>query len=68
MNTNQNRVAIVTGSSRGIGAAIAEELARAGALVHLADRDIAQAEAKSAEIRAIGEASRALNFDTNFFK
>ena len=56
----KGRVALVTGAARGIGAAIAEELARAGALVHLADRDIAQAEAKSAEI---GEASRALPLD-----
>jgi 3(or 17)beta-hydroxysteroid dehydrogenase len=59
----KGRVALVTGAARGIGAAIAGELARAGALVHLADRDIAQAEAKSAEIRTVGDASRALPLD-----
>ena len=57
------RIAIVTGGTRGIGAAIAEKLASAGALVHLADREFAQAEAKSAEISATGATSRALELD-----
>jgi len=59
----EGRVALVTGAARGIGAAIAEKLASAGALVHLADRELAQAEAKSDEIRATGGASRALALD-----
>jgi len=35
-----NRVAVVTGAARGIGAAIAEGFAREGAFVHLLDRDV----------------------------
>ena len=35
----QNKVAIVSGSGSGIGAAIAETFAKAGALVHVAERD-----------------------------
>jgi 3-oxoacyl-[acyl-carrier protein] reductase len=47
-----DRVAIVTGAARGIGAAIAERLASEGAHVFVADTD--EAEAK-AEARRIGE-------------
>src|SRR4051794_23061836 len=35
----EGRVAVVTGAGRGVGAAIAEELARRGAAVVIADRD-----------------------------
>ncbi|MGZ4715996.1 MAG: SDR family oxidoreductase [Acidimicrobiales bacterium] len=46
------RVALVTGASRGIGKAIAAELAANGAAVMLSSRKIADLEAAAAEIRA----------------
>ena len=45
------RHAIVTGGGRGIGAAIAEELARLGADLTLMARDVARAEAHAAGLR-----------------
>lgn len=59
----EDRVALVTGAARGIGAAIAQKLAGAGALVHLADKDQTSAESKAADIRACGGAARALALD-----
>lgn len=44
------RVALVTGSTRGIGRAIAEALAGCGATVAVVGRDLARAEAAAAEI------------------
>ncbi|MGZ8377209.1 MAG: 3-oxoacyl-[acyl-carrier-protein] reductase [Gemmatirosa sp.] len=45
-----DRVAVVTGSTRGIGRAIAETLAGCGATVAVVGRDLARAEAAAAEI------------------
>jgi NAD(P)-dependent dehydrogenase (short-subunit alcohol dehydrogenase family) len=49
-----NRLAVVTGASRGIGAATAEALAAAGARVVLAARDGQALESVAARIRAAG--------------
>lgn len=48
------RHAIVTGASRGIGAATAAELARRGARVTLIGRDLATLRARGAELEAAG--------------
>lgn len=50
----QNRVGIVTGSSRGIGAAIAKALAQAGATVVVTGRDSKATERTTADIVAGG--------------
>jgi NAD(P)-dependent dehydrogenase (short-subunit alcohol dehydrogenase family) len=56
-------VAIVTGGARGIGAATAELMAAAGAIVVVADRDEAEAAALAATISARGQAAHALAID-----
>src|SRR5690349_14722674 len=48
------KVAIVTGASRGIGAAAAQALAEAGASVMLAARSLAPVEAKAQQITSKG--------------
>ncbi|KQP45480.1 SDR family oxidoreductase [Pseudorhodoferax sp. Leaf274] len=57
------RTALVTGSSRGLGFAIAEGLADAGAGVVLNGVDAARLDASAAALRAKGHAVQALAFD-----
>ena len=57
------RVALVTGGSRGLGFAMAEGLAEAGAAVVLNGRDPASLEERAAELRARGFAASIAAFD-----
>ena len=60
------KVALVTGGSRGIGAAIAKAYAEAGADLVLAARNVEQLEQTAAEIRALG--GRVLAVQTDVMK
>lgn len=64
MNALAGRVALVTGSSRGIGAAIARRFAEAGAAVAVHGRDVAALERVQAEIVASGGQAVAVTADT----
>ncbi|NUQ30687.1 MAG: 3-oxoacyl-[acyl-carrier-protein] reductase [Acidobacteriaceae bacterium] len=63
MPTLQGRIALVTGASQGIGRACALELARHGATVALAARQIDKLEAVAAEIREAGGTAEAFALD-----
>jgi 3-oxoacyl-[acyl-carrier protein] reductase len=67
MNTLNGHIALVTGSSRGIGAAIAAELARCGAAVAVHGRDQAAAEGVAAAIAADGGKAIAVTGDVTDF-
>ena len=53
----ENKIAIVTGAGRGLGAAMARAFAREGAEVVVVDRDAAVADAVADEIKAAGDSA-----------
>ena len=61
----KQKVALVTGASRGLGWAMAQSLASAGAHVVLNARDGAALTARVAELRAQGHSGEAAPFDVN---
>lgn len=60
-----SRTAVVTGAARGIGRAIAERLAAAGAYTICADRDLAELEQVTATIEAAGGRVQARRCDVS---
>lgn len=61
----KNKVALVTGASRGLGWAMAESLARAGAHVVLNARGGQALDARVSELRAQGLSGESVAFDVN---
>ncbi len=59
------KVAVVTGSSRGIGAAIAKTFANAGATVIITSRDLAACELVASDIKRAGGAAICFECDTS---
>jgi len=59
------KVALVTGSGSGLGRGIAEELARAGADIAVAEIDAATAETAASELSALGVRARAYATDVS---
>ena len=59
----RGRTVLITGASRGIGAVLAEGMARAGARVVLAARDRDRLEQVAATVRAHGAQAHVLPFD-----
>ena len=65
MDALHNRIAIVTGGASGIGRALSEQLAAAGACVVIADIDGQSAEQAAASIRQRGERAEAAQVDVS---
>ncbi len=65
MKLLENKVALVTSSTRGIGKACAQTLAREGACVYLAVRRVDAGRAVADEIRAAGGKADAVFFDAS---
>ncbi len=63
MDAFRDRVAIVTGGASGIGAAVAAEMARRGAVLVLADRDAKRARDTAEQIVAAGGRATAVALD-----
>ena len=63
MKRLENRVALVTGASQGIGRAVALRLAEEGAEIALAARSVEKLEAVAAEITAAGSKAQAFALD-----
>ena len=63
MGELSDQTALVTGAAQGIGFAIALELARAGARVIVADRDLDKASSATRQIRESGVDAMAVNLD-----
>jgi len=64
----ENKVALITGSARGIGKEIALVLAREGADIIISDVNFEMAEATAKEINALGRRSMAVKLDVTNFK
>ncbi len=65
MSTLNGRIALITGASQGIGRACALELARRGAHVALAARNVEKLDAVAAEITAAGGTAKAFALDVS---
>lgn len=65
MNSLQNKTALIVGASRGIGLAIAREIARAGADTILSSRNIDALQTEAAALAKEGHKASALKLDIN---
>jgi len=63
MNTLQGKLAVVTGAASGIGAAVAAQLAAAGAVVVLADINREAGESRAAALREAGRSAHFVALD-----
>ena len=65
MKKLENKVALVTASTRGIGYAIAETFAREGAIVYMACRNLEVANEKAAALNAEGCTVKTVYFEAH---